>query len=601
MKRKVRISLGTKFALTFIPLFLFAMLLAIYAVHQTVTMQFTERYERDLNSAVRSLQQELSVRQQSIEQQLSQLAVRLGQDHEFRLYTSVLSEPHNPYIVNYAPNFMATMGLHALEIATEDGVVLSVGQFRNAFGGDRSAFVRNMRSADDAPVLAVFERPEGSFLCIAAVETIEIGNRWFYLIGGIEITDSFLMGLKQRDRNLLYLSVGQQIISSSPGRIDEAYLRELAEEGAGDAEGPAWMIDNYSFDSMTLPVVSAGAPSEAKLILLHSRSELVALLRELNQKIIAITGVGILFIIILAFWQAGSIARPLQRLTAVAENISLETLQDDFTIKTHDEVGVLNDSLKMMVQRLRQSKLELAIAEQKAAVVEVARKVNHDIKNGFLPIRNVMQHWSEVAESNPLELPQVFAERKATVDECIVYLENLAKSYAGSRYSSERAPVGINELVGVVVNNYTDLPGRLVTFKTKFEDEEMYVSAEKYQLRRAIENIVWNSVEAVCDQGTITVETSRDDGHAVISIRDTGAGIPEAIRGDLLKHHITTKADGTGLGLMNAKHICEEFGGSIGIDSEAGEGTCVTLRLPILADNSNGIRETEETIREGTT
>ena len=63
-------------------------------------------------------------------------------------------------------------------------------------------------------------------------------------------------------------------------------------------------------------------------------------------------------------------------------------------------------------------------AEHRATVGDLARQVNHDIKNGLIPLRNVMRHLSQVQRDDPAALPAVYAERRQTVDSSIAYLED---------------------------------------------------------------------------------------------------------------------------------------------------------------------------------
>ena len=70
---------------------------------------------------------------------------------------------------------------------------------------------------------------------------------------------------------------------------------------------------------------------------------------------------------------------------------------------------------------------------------EFARQVNHDIKNGLTPIRNVLHHFSDVVRAAPAQLPDVFLERQGTLDSSLSYLEALASNY--SKLSPATAPV----------------------------------------------------------------------------------------------------------------------------------------------------------------
>jgi signal transduction histidine kinase len=586
MTQKVKIPLSTKFALTFAPLFLFAMLMTIYAVHRTVTLQFTERYENELHISVLAVERELKNKQHSIKQQLQQLAEQIREDHEFRLHTSVLDDIHHSYIVNYASRYIATMGLQSLEIIDGNGILLSSGHYRHAFGGDSRSMLRNIRQAEDDIVLAWFDHPDGYILCLTAFVSFRIGNLVYHIIGGTEVHETFLRALQPNARNVVLLRTPVRFFSSDPDRIEPAVLDEIYLNGATPLI-PDWLREEYSFSHLSIPVADRNSLNEGGIYLLHSRTELMTLLRTLNEKIAAITVVGIIFVLILAFWQAGNVARPLRRLARKASDISLESLDDNFTIRSKDEVGILNDALKEMVQRLRKSRLDLAVAEQKAAFAEIARKINHDIKNGFIPIRNVMQHWSEVADSEPDELVHVFKERRETVNESLRYLQEMARNYARTTPKTELESVDIREVVDTVIRNYSDLPGKRISITSDNSHGALYVMAEHDQIRRAIENIVCNAVEACDDEGKIKIFLNRVGSSVEITIEDNGNGIPPEIKEKLFHTHVTTKSDGTGIGLMNAHTIIKEFGGSILISDPDSGGTSVRISLPRLLTEFN--------------
>src|SRR5437763_15958647 len=83
-----------------------------------------------------------------------------------------------------------------------------------------------------------------------------------------------------------------------------------------------------------------------------------------------------------------------------------------------------------MPERLRAGATKLREAQRRVAVGDLARQVNHDIKNGLTPIRNVLRHFNETAATEPDRLSAVFRERQGTIEASIAYLENLAGNYA---------------------------------------------------------------------------------------------------------------------------------------------------------------------------
>src|SRR2546430_10046838 len=95
-----------------------------------------------------------------------------------------------------------------------------------------------------------------------------------------------------------------------------------------------------------------------------------------------------------------------------------------------DEIGALTRLLGAMTERLRAGATKLREAERRIAMGDLARQVNHDIKNGLTPIRNVFRHFTETVATEPERLATVFLERQGTIQAGIADLENLAGNYA---------------------------------------------------------------------------------------------------------------------------------------------------------------------------
>jgi PAS domain S-box-containing protein len=113
------------------------------------------------------------------------------------------------------------------------------------------------------------------------------------------------------------------------------------------------------------------------------------------------------------------------------------------------------------------------------------------------------------------------------------------------------------------------------------------------QINQVVLNLVVNAAHAIADKvkgtsskGLITVKTSIDDGFALVSIADTGGGIPEAIRKRIFEPFFTTKevGKGTGQGLSIAHNVVKAHGGSLDFDTEIGKGTTFYVRLPLVAE-----------------
>ena len=107
------------------------------------------------------------------------------------------------------------------------------------------------------------------------------------------------------------------------------------------------------------------------------------------------------------------------------------------------------------------------------------------------------------------------------------------------------------------------------------------VLGDPQQLRQVFLNLLLNSLQAMNGSGALTLTTARHDGELIVTITDTGSGIAPHDLPHLFEPFFTTKEQGTGLGLAIVQGIITEHGGRITLASQPGQGTTMTLTLPI--------------------
>ncbi len=215
--------------------------------------------------------------------------------------------------------------------------------------------------------------------------------------------------------------------------------------------------------------------------------------------------------------------------------------------------------------------------EARIAIGDLARQVNHDIKNGLAPLRNVFRHLTQVAREKPVDLPQVFNERQGTVESSITYLETLAANYAKLSPQSERKATDVNAVVRDSVAGSTGV-------RTQLADGLPSVSADALVLRRIIENLVSNAVDSLDGKsGTVTVQTEKGRGVVRISVSDTGRGMSKTELDRAFDDFYTTKSGGTGLGLSIVRRLVLDSSGSLKVETEPGEGSKFIVEIPTLS------------------
>ena len=126
------------------------------------------------------------------------------------------------------------------------------------------------------------------------------------------------------------------------------------------------------------------------------------------------------------------------------------------------------------------------------------------------------------------------------------------------------------------------LERQAITLKVSVADDARWVRVDPRALQQVMLNLIANAVDALegRDNPTITIATEQREDFIWITVRDNGVGIPQEVQQHLFKPFYTTKSQGTGLGLIITKKMVTAMNGRIGVVSEEGVGTTVTLAIP---------------------
>lgn len=122
-----------------------------------------------------------------------------------------------------------------------------------------------------------------------------------------------------------------------------------------------------------------------------------------------------------------------------------------------------------------------------------------------------------------------------------------------------------------------------VEVKAELPAEPVELAGQRDRLKQAVLNVAINALEAMPEGGSLDLRLSAGagSGRTELAVRDTGPGMPPAIRRRVFELHFTTKAAGTGIGLFVARSIVESHGGEILAESTVGSGSTFRLLLPL--------------------
>jgi two-component system NtrC family sensor kinase len=286
-------------------------------------------------------------------------------------------------------------------------------------------------------------------------------------------------------------------------------------------------------------------------------------------------------------------------------------LDDKVRVRT-EQLRAANEELSAAYRNLQQTQMQLIQREKMASVGQLVAGVAHELNNpiGFV-YSNVatledfvrrLRAMLDAYRTTPLpEGPRAGLQARwdeLKVDYALRYLDAMTQ---GIREGAERARKIVRDLRVFARSDHdawqpVDLHGEIessltllnhllkdrVTVHRKFGDLPS-VECVRSQIDQVFLNVLANAAQAIQGPGELTIQTRAEDGFAVVTVADSGPGIPADVIGRIFDPFFTTKpvGEGTGLGLSISYEIVKRHAGEIIAASQPSQGATLTLRLPL--------------------
>ena len=144
-------------------------------------------------------------------------------------------------------------------------------------------------------------------------------------------------------------------------------------------------------------------------------------------------------------------------------------------------------------------------------------------------------------------------------------------------------PENVNSIVEEAVRFFApEIKDRDIVVEQELRSDLPLLELDRDQMKQAFYNVIKNSFEAMKSRGILRIRTDLDDSHVLVRFTDSGGGVSPENLSRVFEPYFTTKTSGTGLGLLIVRRIVREHGGELSIESSAGKGLTVTIRLPHL-------------------
>jgi signal transduction histidine kinase len=360
-------------------------------------------------------------------------------------------------------------------------------------------------------------------------------------------------------------------------RGEPPHEQQVAIELRAGRPGAATYVDDNGRQ-----VLATGAlvqPYGWTVIVEQSHNEAFAIAHRLErQLLVAILGALAVTLVAGTTWSRSFISR-IFALRRGTEALAAGRLDERVSIGGRDEFRQLGDAFNSMADRLVELQESLRRQERQATFGRVAAGLVHDLSHPIQNIANscklLFRSWDDI-EFRPIFRANVERETQAVKD-VLDDLKNIARPIP-----PERTALDLNQHVLNIAEGMRAAAQEAgLTLAIDAAEGPLTASANDYALGRVYRNLIQNAIQATGPGGTITVSTARADGHARISVADTGIGIPPERLNTVFDDYVTTKRRGLGLGLAISKRLVEQLEGRISVKSEVGKGTVFTVELPL--------------------
>jgi signal transduction histidine kinase len=491
--------------------------------------------------------------------------------------------------------------LDFLDFVSDDGSIISSNELPSHFGTKMGWLLQPQDWAAHSSFLAKLDTQDGPAVGLMSVSTVRVGDKDLYIFGGARVGKNILSSLvlPAGMRALLYLNLDPSfqaanlIAESGPVLQGERFAAPIEQQRRHPGKqtfGIAWTPDAASTETFqAMPLLGRQGEVLGVLLVGSSEREAAGAERRIILLVAAVVAAGLLFGLLLSWWGAAAVTSPVRDLAAWARDVSEGKLNTHANVRGSNEIGRLALAFNRMTGQLSEQRERLVQTERADSWRELARRLANELKNPLLALQTAAENIRRSQEQNPEQSSEASRAQTAELLAEIGKLETIVGKFRdfASLPQPELAAVDLNEVVRGTVKGYEGQFGAVgrppITPELHLEENLPLIQADAGLLRRALESLILNAMDAMPSGGVLMLKTTSENEGVELEVSDTGTGLTPQERDRLFTPYYTTKQHGTGLGLAIVQAVVSDHGGRISVESEAGVGTSFHIRLPAKA------------------
>lgn len=245
----------------------------------------------------------------------------------------------------------------------------------------------------------------------------------------------------------------------------------------------------------------------------------------------------------------------------------------------NDELANANEELAVLNEDMA------ALALDKDAFLSV---LTHDMRTPLTSIKGFGEFLrsNELPREQQVKILDTILRNQDALLELVNNILEIEKLQSGTPVLLERANVDLADIAQLVVESIMgSAKDHSINLTLEIKDSPLIISADRVKIQRVLQNLISNAIKYSPENGNVVVTTYLSDGYAMVSIRDTGYGIPADELPHIFDRYSRVKghkhlAVGTGLGLAIVQSLVEAHGGKVTVTSVENEGSTFILQLP---------------------
>ena len=279
---------------------------------------------------------------------------------------------------------------------------------------------------------------------------------------------------------------------------------------------------------------------------------------------------------ILTYYVSGKALEPVRALNEQVKNINTHNLNESLEVPpTHDELAELTASFNDMTDKLAES-----FAVQKRFSADAA----HELRTPLTVLQTKLDVFRKKEEHTPEEyeaLTNTFQKQTSRLRGLVTELLDIANM----EHKPDIQKFSLSKLFDGICKELS-VTAKSANVSISFDKTDIEVLGDYSLLYRALYNLIENAVKYNVAGGSVKISSAIKDDNAIITIADTGIGIPDSMKNQIFEPFCrvdksrSREMGGAGLGLSMVDSIMKKHGGTITVSDNNGRGSCFTVILP---------------------